>query len=176
MAAQEMPDSSFTLRSHPRLQKLERIKYPGRVIHADRALATLGGSAELAKKFSKPKGGEAAKDDGASVQLSLRFGLASSEPSATDGMHMAALTSESSASRGFLLCVTLDDSGSASDAAIAATYERSHSFDRIADFIFRRDAPSAASYIATPGIINGISPSIAQVQCNLTIAMHLWLL
>jgi len=169
MAAQRLPASSFTLRT-ARSDQLERIKYPGRVLHADRALATLGGSVELAKKFSKQKGGDSAKEESGSVQLSLRFRLASLEPNAADALHMPALTSECSVTRGFLLCVTLDDRGSASGADIVANYERSHSFDRMADFIYRRDAPSAASCVATPGVINGVSPSIAQVRLDLT--MH----
>jgi hypothetical protein len=155
MAAQDVPASSFSLRPSPRSDNVERVEYPGRIVHIDRALATLGGSAELAKQFSAQNTGD--------VQLSLRLGLASSQPSASDAMHMTAFTSEPSASRGFLLSVTLDDSGSAVDATIAATYERTHSFNRLADFVYRRDSVSAASHIATPGVISGESPSLAQV-------------
>lgn len=163
MAAQDVPASSFSLRPPPRSDNVERVEYPGRIVHIDRALATLGGSAELAKQFSAQNTGDVAKDASPSVQLSLRLGLASSQPSASDAMHMTAFTSEPSASRGFLLSVTLDDSGSAVDATIAATYERTHSFNRLADFVYRRDSVSAASHIATPGVISGESPSLAQV-------------
>lgn len=166
MAAQDASANSFTLRLPPPSDKVERIEYPGRIVHVDRALATLGGSAELSKQFSKQRPADATKNDG-SVQLSLRFGLASSQPGATDNTCMSALPSDSSASRGFLLCVTLDDSGSARDAVIAASYERSHSFRRLADLVYRRDESSAVSHIVRPGVINGVAPSIAQVSSNL---------
>jgi hypothetical protein len=163
MAAQDVSESSFTLRPPPLSDKVERVEYPGRIVHADRALATLGGSAELLRQFSKQSAADAAKND-CPVQLSLRFGLALSQPGAADHSCMTPLTSDSSASRGFLLCITLDDSGSASDAVITASYERSHSFRRLADLVYRRDEPSAASHIVTPGVINGVAPSIAQVK------------
>ncbi len=162
-ASHSAPVSSFTLRPSPRSDNVERIEYPGRIVHIDRALVTLGGSAELAKKFSAQNGRDMAKDTCPSVQLSLRPGLASTQPDASDAKYMTAFTSDSSTSRGFLLSITLDDSGSVIDAAIAATYERTHSFNRLADFVYRCDAVSAASHIATPGVISGESPSLAQV-------------
>ena len=154
--------SSFTLRPPPHSLQVERVVYPGRIVHVDRAIATLGGSAELAKQFSKPSVVDAAKHV-CPAQLSLRFGHASSLPGAADAVSTSALASDSTASRGFLLCITLDESGSASDAVISASYERSHSFHRLADFVYRRDEPSAASHIAVSGVINGAAPSIAQV-------------
>jgi hypothetical protein len=162
MAAENASASSFTLHPPPLSDIVERIKYPGRIVHIDRALATLGGSSELSKQFSKNSGADATKSS-TPVQLSLRLGLASSQPGASDRTGMTVLTSECSASRGFLLCVTLDDSGCASDAVITASYERSHSFCRLADLVYRRDEPSAASHIVTPGVISGAAPSIAQV-------------
>jgi hypothetical protein len=161
MAAQS---KSFSFCSLPRPHQAERVEYPGRIVHIDRAVATLGGSAELAKQFSTKKAGESSKDAGSSVQLSLKLGLASSLPNASDAVHTTALTGDSTASRGFLLCITLDDKGSASEASIVASYKRTHSFHRLADFVYRRDSPSAASYIATRGVINGVSPSVAQVD------------
>jgi hypothetical protein len=157
--------SSFTLRPPPQSLQVERVEYPGRILHVDRALATLGGSAELAKQFSKPSVVDSAKH-ACPAQLSLRLGHASSQPGDADAVRTSALASDSTASRGFLLCITLDESGSASDAVISASYQRSHSFHRLADFVYRRDEPSAASHIAVSGVINGAAPSIAQVVRN----------
>lgn len=164
MTARGEPSKSFTFCSLPRPHQAERVEYPGRIVHIDRAVATLGGSAELAKQFSTKKTGESGKDAGSSVQLILKLGLASSQPNASDAVHTTALTGDSTASRGFLLCINIDDKGSASEANIVASYKRTHSFHRLADFVYRRDSPSAASYIATRGVINGASPSVVQVD------------
>jgi hypothetical protein len=155
--------NAFTLSPLPRSHEVERVEYPARILHLDRAIASLGGPAELVQKFSKKKG--ASKDEASSTQLSLRLGLAMPNPGPFDTARMTALNGDSSASRGFLLCVTVDETGSASEAVVVASYERTHTFRRLADFVYRRDAPSAALHIATPGVINGVSPSLAQVRC-----------
>jgi hypothetical protein len=162
MAGQWFP-TSIALRPPALSDKVERIEYPGRIVHVDRALATLGGSAELVKQF-RQKTVDAAKGGPPPVQLSLRFGLATSQPGAADAPNMTCLTSDSSKSKGFVLCITLDESGAASDANIEAYYDRTHSFRRLADLVYRQDSPSAASCIAKSGVINGVSPSIAQVS------------
>ncbi len=161
MDAHNPPSHVFTLRPPPRSQQVERIEYPARIVHVDRAVATLGGAAQLAKQLSTKKAGVASKEP---VQLSLKLGLALSQPVTPDSMHTSSLLGDSTASRGFLLCVKVDDTGAASDVAVVASYERTHSFHRLADFVYRRDAPSAALHVAAPGVINGASPSLAQVS------------
>jgi hypothetical protein len=157
------PANAFPLSPLPRFHEVERVEYPARIVHLDRAIASLGGPAELVQKFSKKKG--ASKDEASSAQLSLRLGLAMPQHGSSDAARSTALTGDSSASRGFLLCITVDDTGVASEAAVVASYERTHSFRRLADFVFRRAAPSAALHIASPGVINGVSPSLTQVHC-----------